>query len=95
MQEKLEKRSLFSFSTNQSEEICGMNLGNKLLKSSVEFVIIIVFFFSLSNEKLSEYPAWLIVYITQVVFPMIGLAAIALKIELRYGRVLRRELLGN
>ena len=70
-------------------------MGNKLLKSSVEFVIIIVFFFSLSNEKLSEYPAWLIVYITQVVFPMIGLAAIALKIELRYGRVLRRELLGK
>ena len=90
------KQNTISFSTNQSEK----NLWNKFGKQIGEIICWIrnnnfYLFFSLSNEKLSEYPAWLIVYITQVVFPMIGLAAIALKIELKYGKVLRRDLLGN
>ena len=48
--------------------------------------------FSLPVDELGKYPAWMIIYVCQVILPMIGLAVIALKIELKFGKEVRREI---
>ena len=49
---------------------------------------------SLPIDELRKYPVWLIIYICQVILPMIGLVVIALKIELKFGKEVRREIFG-
>ena len=49
---------------------------------------------SLPIDELGKYPAWLIIYFCQVILPMIGLVVIALKIELKFGKEVRREIFG-
>ena len=41
-----------------------------------------------------EYPAWLIVFLSQIILPMIGVVIIAVKIILKNGKDMSRELLG-
>ena len=53
-----------------------------------------VFVFSITVDKLGDYPVWLVLYIVQNVWPMIGLAAVAIRILLRNGKDMRRQLLG-
>ena len=50
--------------------------------------------FSLPLDKLVEYPAWLIVFLSQIILPMIGVVIIAVKIILKNGKDMSRELLG-
>ena len=50
--------------------------------------------FSLPVDELGKYPVWLIIYVCQVILPMIGLVVIALKIELKFGKEVRREIFG-
>ena len=50
--------------------------------------------FSLPVDELEKYPVWLIIYVCQVILPMIGLVVIALKIELKFGKEVRREIFG-
>ena len=57
-------------------------------------IAISIVFFSLPANKYGDYPAWLVLYIVQYFWPMLGLAAIALKIIYRNGKDMRRELLG-
>ena len=45
-------------------------------------------------DQLAEYPAWLIVFLSQIILPMIGFVIIAIKILMRNGRDMSRELLG-
>ena len=52
------------------------------------------FSFSIRVNQLGDYPIWLAMYIAQIVLPMIGLSAIAVKIVLKNGKDMRRELLG-
>ena len=52
------------------------------------------FSLSIPVNKLGDYPIWLVMYIAQIVLPMIGLSAIAIKIVLKNGKDMRRELLG-
>ena len=49
---------------------------------------------SLPIDELGKYPVWLIIYFCQVILPMIGLVVIALKIELKFGKEVRREIFG-
>ena len=49
---------------------------------------------SLPVDELGKYPVWLIIYVCQVILPMIGLVVIALKIELKFGKEVRREIFG-
>ena len=51
-------------------------------------------FFRLPPDQLAEYPAWLIVFLSQIILPMIGFVVIAIKIIMRNGRDMSRELLG-
>ena len=50
--------------------------------------------YSLPIDELGKYPVWLIIYVCQVILPMIGLVVIALKIELKFGKEVRREIFG-
>ena len=50
--------------------------------------------FSLPVDELGKYPVWLILYVCQVILPMVGLVVIALKIELKFGKEVRREIFG-
>ena len=50
--------------------------------------------FRLPPDQLAEYPAWLIVFLSQIILPMIGFVVIAIKIIMRNGRDMSRELLG-
>ena len=45
-------------------------------------------------DQLAEYPAWLIVFLSQIILPMIGFVVIAITIIMRNGTVIDRELLG-
>ena len=51
-------------------------------------------FFRISPAEFGKYPAWLIIYISQIILPMIGIFAVALKILLRSGKDMRREFFG-
>ena len=52
------------------------------------------FFFSISPDKFGDYPIWLFLYIAQVVLPMVALAAVAIKILVKSGKDMRREMWG-
>ena len=52
------------------------------------------FSFSLPPDQLAKYPAWLIVFLSQIILPMIGVVIIAIKIVMKNGKDMRRELLG-
>ena len=54
----------------------------------------VYFPFSLPPDKLVEFPAWLIVFMSQIILPMIGVLIIAVKIMLKNGKDMSRELLG-
>ena len=45
-------------------------------------------------DKLGDYPIWLVLYIVQYVWPMVGMVAISVKVLWRNGKDMRRELLG-
>jgi hypothetical protein len=49
---------------------------------------------SLTIDELGKYPVWLLLYVCQVILPMIGLVVIAMKIELKFGKEVRREIFG-
>ena len=53
------------------------------------------FSFSLPPDQLAKYPAWLIVFLCQIILPMIGVVIIAIKITMISGKHMRRELLGS
>ena len=53
-----------------------------------------IFIFRISPDQFGKYPAWLIIYISQIILPMMGMFAIALKIILRSGKDMRREFFG-
>ena len=50
--------------------------------------------FSLPRDQLAKYPAWLIVFLCQIILPMFGVVIIAIKIIVKSGKLMRRELLG-
>ena len=50
--------------------------------------------FSLPQDQLAKYPAWLIVFLGKIILPMIGMVIIAIKIIMKNGKDMRRELLG-
>ena len=52
------------------------------------------FIYSVPPNQLGDYPSWLIVFFYNIIFPMLGISAIALKIVLKNGKDLRRELIG-
>ena len=45
-------------------------------------------------DELGDYPIWLLMYIGQIILPMCGVAAVAIKILVKNGKDMRRELLG-
>ena len=45
-------------------------------------------------NDLAEYPNWLFLFFYQNILPMLGLGAIAMKIILKNGKELQRELIG-
>ena len=45
-------------------------------------------------DRLGEYPVWLFMYIGQIIMPMLAVASVAIKILVKNGRDMRRELLG-
>ena len=45
-------------------------------------------------SQLGEYPIYIAMYLAQIVLPMIGVLAIAIKILVKNGTDMRRELLG-
>ena len=47
----------------------------------------------LPQNQLADFPVWLILYSCQIILPMTGLCLIALKIVLKNGKLLQRELL--
>ena len=51
-------------------------------------------FFSISPDKFGDYPIWLTLYIAQVILPMVALAAVAIKILVKSGKDMRREMWG-
>ena len=55
---------------------------------------LINFFFSLPPAQLAKYPAWLIVFLGKIILPMIGMVIIAIKIIMKNGKDMSRELLG-
>ena len=58
--------------------------------------MILMFFFisSVPVSQLGEYPIYIAMYLAQIVLPMIGVLAIAIKILVKNGTDMRRELLG-
>ena len=61
-----------------------------MTKSSVKELL----FFRISPDQFGKYPAWLIIYISQIILPMVGIIAVALKIILRSGKDMHREFFG-
>ena len=45
-------------------------------------------------NKLGDYPVWLFMFIGQIVLPMLGCAAVAIKILVKNGKDMQRELWG-
>ena len=45
-------------------------------------------------NKLGDYPVWLFMFIGQIVLPMLGCAAVAIKILVKNGKDMQRQLLG-
>ena len=45
-------------------------------------------------NKLGEYPVWLFMFIGQIILPMCGVASVAIKILVKNGKDIQRELLG-
>ena len=45
-------------------------------------------------NKLGEYPVWLFMFIGQIVLPMLGCASVAIKILVKNGKDMQRELWG-
>ena len=45
-------------------------------------------------NKLGDYPVWLFMFIGQIVLPMLGCAAVAIKILVKTGKDMQRQLLG-
>ena len=45
-------------------------------------------------DRLGDYPVWLFMYIGQIILPMLGCVSIAIKILIKNGKDMRRELLG-
>ena len=54
----------------------------------------LLIFFSISPDKFGDYPIWLTLYIAQVILPMVALAAVAIKILVKSGKDMRREMWG-
>ena len=52
-------------------------------------------FFRTPPKDLAEYPTWMILFFYKIVLPMLGLTAIAMKIILKNGKDLQRELIGT
>ena len=50
--------------------------------------------FSVPVNQLGDYPIYIAMYLAQIVLPMIGVLAIAIKILFKNGTDMRRELLG-
>ena len=45
-------------------------------------------------NKLGDYPVWLFMFIGQIVLPMLGCASVAIKILVKNGKDMQRQLLG-
>ena len=45
-------------------------------------------------NKLGDYPVWLFMFIGQIVLPMLGCASVAIKILVKTGKDMQRQLLG-
>ena len=45
-------------------------------------------------DELGDYPIWLLMYIGQIILPMLGVSSVAIKILVKNGRDMRRELWG-
>ena len=54
----------------------------------------VFFISSVPVSQLGEYPIYIAMYLAQIVLPMIGVLAIAIKILVKNGTDMRRELLG-
>ena len=50
--------------------------------------------FRVPPNDLVEYPSWIILYFYHNILPMLGVSAIAMKIILKNGKDLRREIIG-
>ena len=57
-------------------------------------MILMFFISSVPVSQLGEYPIYIAMYLAQIVLPMIGVLAIAIKILVKNGTDMRRELLG-
>ena len=45
-------------------------------------------------NKLGDYPVWLFMFIGQIILPMLGVASVAIKILVKNGKDMQRELWG-
>ena len=50
--------------------------------------------FSLPQDQLAKYPAWLIVFLGKIILPMIGVVIIAIKIIMKNGKDISQKLFG-
>ena len=79
-----------------------MNIVQRPMVKSISPLIIRLFsytlryfiFHSVPPNQLGDYPAWFILFFYHIILPMLGVIAIALKIILKNGKDLRRELFG-
>ena len=63
----------------------------KLLRSAVFIFHYYNVFSSILPNEMAMYPNWLILYIKQIILPMVVMVIIALKILLKFGRDLQRR----
>ena len=52
---------------------------------------VIMLIFRISATELHVFPNWLILYLLQIILPMLGMTAIAMKIMVSHGKKLTRE----
>ena len=50
-----------------------------------------VFYYSASPSQLGEYPGWLILFLIDIIWPCIGIVSIAIKILLKHGNGIKKE----
>ena len=55
-------------------------------------MILTYFSFSVSPDQLEKYPNWMLLFIHQIIVPLVAMSIIALKIILKNGKAMKREL---
>ena len=59
--------------------------------SMIRIAKVIMLIFRISATELHVFPNWLILYLLQIILPMLGMTSIAMKIMVSHGKKLTRE----